>query len=536
MVINEQLFLLHSLASQGIIENFNMMRRKIILLFIGLFMWFCGHTQKHPFCGTSTESLQMIQQRLIKNKAALKARGQQTTSRNREDIYIPLKFHLAARSNGTGRASGSDLLDQMCSLNETFKELGIQFYIKDGVNLIDNGAIYDSPTILNVETQMQNLRDEAAVNIFVVGNAQNPQREGVGRTLGFYDPRRDWIVVRSDQIDGGNVTLPHELGHFFSLPHPFNGWDFDPYSVSKFGSPAPETSPLGITTEFADGSNCETAGDRICDTPADYLYFTQIDGLNCVYREVMIDPQGDTLRPDPTLIMGYFPDRCSNRFTPMQVDLMKIDLEQPERLYLRNNDFTPDLSELASEPISADVISPVDDSTVGVTTSSEEITLEWASVEGASSYIVETTIRGFEAITTNEPQVKVPVEVGRVYRWKVKPFNDNNFCVPSSSLFTFTVSMVSSVPTITAVENWSIQPNPVNQTADLYLSLSASESFEADIFIRNVAGSTLMRMMKQPFSVGDNAVAIPTKELDPGLYILSLENEEGVTQRKVVVW
>ena len=516
--------------------NASIMIKNITLFFCCLYVSIAGVAQERSICGTSSEALQMIQQRLIANKERLKATKNHSASRSQEDIFIPLKFHLVARNNGFGRASGTDLLDQMCTLNETFLELGMQFYIKDGVNFVDNGVIYDSPTILGVENLMNNLRDDNAVNIFVVGNAQNPQREGVGRTLGYFDPRTDWVVIRESEIRNGGMTLLHEIGHFFGLPHPFNGWDFDPYSASKHGSPAPATAPGGVASELADGSNCETAGDMLCDTPADYLYFSQLNNQTCSYAEVMIDPQGDTLQPDPTLIMGYFLDNCMNRFTPMQVEMMKVDLERAERVSLQNPSFMPITVDLGDDPISDAAITPADEGVTSIAANNDEITLEWEAIEGATSYFVETTIDGFEAITVNEPRVNVPVEIGRVYRWRVKPFNDADFCVPFSSLWQFTVEVVSSVPTIGAVENWTIQPNPLHTTSDLIITLNANQQFEADILLRNLSGSTMTKIANQTFSTGSNTLQLSANGLEAGLYILSLENEEGVSQQKVVVY
>ena len=507
---------------------------------MGLLFFTEGYAQERHICGTSPEALNAIQERLIKNKAALKLKRQQSTSRNREDIFIPIKFHMVAQSNGRGRATDANLLNQMCTINEAFGELGIKFYLKDGVNYLDNGALYDSPTILIVVTQMQNIRDDEAVNVFVVGNAQNPQVEGVGRTLGYYSPSTvqadtDWIVVRQDEIAGGGMTLLHELGHFFSLPHPFNGWDFDPYNPSRHGSPAPESAPNGRLTELADGSNCEVAGDMLCDTPADYLYFSQLNSNTCSYNLPMIDPQGDTLQPDPTLIMGYFLDRCMDRFTPEQVEMMRIDFESEDRAHLRSNPFTPIGIDLPDEPIAESTISPSNEEIVGVVASGDEIILEWGAVEGATSYIVESNIPDFESAIVTEARLPVRVEVGRLYRWRVRPFNDLDFCTPAT-LSEFRVDMVSSVPNIGAVEEWSIQPNPVLPSSDLFLSLAASQSFEADIRVRNVAGSTLFELPNRTFEIGDNTIPISTDGLNSGLYILSIENEEGVTQRKVVVW
>lgn len=67
----------------------------------------------------------------------------------------------------------------------------------------------------------------------VLGYAYFPFMEDEERT-------KSGIVIRSDVLN--RATLPHELGHYLNLYHPFQG---------------------GCTTD----EDCATAGDRVCDTP-----------------------------------------------------------------------------------------------------------------------------------------------------------------------------------------------------------------------------------------------------------------------------
>ncbi len=500
--------------------------------------------QSVPRCATSSEDLDQIQKRLIANKKSLLGkRSSNATPRSRETVYIPLKFHLVGRDNGTSRIESSKVFDQMCTINETFENLGVQFYINDGFNYIDdsdiasNGAI---PTSLGIRNKMQTLRDDSSVDIFVIREAQDPNRENIGFTLGLYDSMVDWIVVEDSQIQSGGMTLPHELGHFFSLPHPFNGWDSQPYDPEVHGSPAPISAPRkdiegnAILTEFVDGSNCETAGDMICDTRADYLYFSKIDNFNCRYREPIIDPNGDTLNVDAELIMGYFLDRCMNKFTPMQVELMLEDYESERRSYLKNNDV---VSSGAISEERATLSIPGDNVTVPTT---GLVDLEWEAVEGASAYYVELyagtsgtqLVHTTTATTTN---ASVPVEIGDAYRWRIKPINGVNYCAPYSESSIFRTDLASSIPEVSNVDSWTIQPNPINKKDFVTLSTLVNESFEATIKITNFSGQVMYLSSRTNFNLGVNTARIPIRNLTSGIYIISIETGIGISHKKLIV-
>lgn len=108
------------------------------------------------------------------------------------------------------------------------------------------------------------------------------------------------LVFKKSCFSAGVVA--HELGHYFGLAHTFE-------------SEVPE---------LADGSNCATAGDRICDTPAD----PYVDGdktsdymTGCEFNSLKRDLNGDTYSPDVSNIMSYYPCGCSS-FTYDQYNAM----------------------------------------------------------------------------------------------------------------------------------------------------------------------------------------------------------------------
>ena len=163
---------------------------------------------------------------------------------------------------------------------------------------------------------------DGTINIFICQNANTTG--GIGTTLGYYDPQDDWLVLRKQEISYGSETIPHELGHYFDLLHPFNGWDSVAYDSNLHGNPVQQISPGSVPNEnvvqTGGCNNCQTAGDYICDTPPDYNF--GFGWPNCNYTAQTMDPCGDVVDPMETNFMSYFLSCSEYEFTPDQVDLV----------------------------------------------------------------------------------------------------------------------------------------------------------------------------------------------------------------------
>ncbi len=149
--------------------------------------------------------------------------------------------------------------------------------------------------------EMQNLYHvKNRINIFYVDTIKIPENACGYAGLGAIgNVSGSGIVI---EIGCGIGTHSHELGHYFGLEHTFmdNG-----------------------TTELADGSNCLTTADGICDTPADPFIKGSDMSLwlsGCKFISTIRDANGDFYDPIVGNIMSYYP--CSCGFTDGQFHKM----------------------------------------------------------------------------------------------------------------------------------------------------------------------------------------------------------------------
>lgn len=240
---------------------------------------------------------------------------------------IPVVFHVL-HENGPENIPDSQIRSQMEVLNEDFQKLAgtpgdgpganplIEFYLAqiDPFGECSNGITRHVSPYTNAGLSLTPLQEIVYwpginyLNVYVVKDAGST---GGGPVLGYYNGMRfsDAVVVRSKNIGRTGIiapphhtgrTLTHEVGHWLGLKHPFQ----------RDG-----------TCDGNTRATCRTAGDWVCDTPAEY------DSDNGCYEpeNSCIDVPVDYLDL-PGLYMNYYDDECMDRFTPGQVELMHFTL------------------------------------------------------------------------------------------------------------------------------------------------------------------------------------------------------------------
>ncbi|MBL7825347.1 MAG: T9SS type A sorting domain-containing protein [Saprospiraceae bacterium] len=509
------------------------------LFILSLFSFLSVQAQEiKGICGMTAEHQHAYDDRLIANLAAVES----GIAADRGGVqYVPVFFHLTADGTGSGRAREFKALEGLCGLNAAFEPTGIQFYLSPHPTLglfdktISNTNVYTNQ--FN-ELLMNLKRHQNAINFFIVNECDYGSNPQGGTILAYYSPGRDWVVCRKDELTAlaNNSTLPHETGHFFSLQHPFIGWEeSNGFGPGYPGWPiAPVTAPGGGPTEKMDGSNCTVAADKICDTPPDYKFAWF--AANCApYNGGAKDPMGVLVDPMENNMMSYW-DACSTyQFTPLQSAAMSADLSQNDRNYL-DNSFTP--PSLTVESPTDLLVSPANSATVPFYNS---VQLTWNAAPGATHYLVEidetpgyVTANLQIFITTNTSLALTNLNANDNYYWRVKPFNYYATCAPFKSRSFKTSNVATATVDIEGLEAWQVAPNPVegNQAS---LIVHTNSGFEANVQIVDAAGKLVSNLQTVPFAEGANTVELPLDGLANGFYFVVLDNGKARDVRKMVV-
>ena len=239
--------------------------------------------------------LPLIQEEVIEEEPLL------TSRRN-----IPITAHIVRRNNDTGGFTEANLNDAVTNVNNFYNNFNMNFHLCS-IRFIDSDDIFDTtfssiddgdgtPNASFEVLDVTSRNAERTLNIYFV-----PNSDGSWTWRPSTDDIYQHILMNNSQARNG-VTLSHEIGHWFGLLH-------------THGS-----SNTELTDELVDGSNCSSAGDFVCDTPADPNLTENVDS-SCNYTgdSTLVDKQGDEFAPDTENILSYARNSCRNRFTEEQI-------------------------------------------------------------------------------------------------------------------------------------------------------------------------------------------------------------------------
>jgi hypothetical protein len=241
---------------------------------------------------------------------------------------VAISFHVITQSNGAGGISQAALDQAIAALNSYYNGSGFQFTQLRPTWTIANDAYYVSPE----STWTQFIRVNpvpGSINIFIHPRSAGPCL-GTFPNLITLGQNLQGVVLSQDCVQDAGVVC-HEVGHYLNLYHTHEQDTFGP--------------------EFPGGSNCVSAGDLLCDTPADpglyggtYTYpaCQYIGTAVCMFRGC----EGSTYNPSTHNIMSYA-QPCRSELTAGQFARAELTL----RARLRANLSIPCQSPPCSYPV-----------------------------------------------------------------------------------------------------------------------------------------------------------------------------------------
>jgi hypothetical protein len=496
----------------------------IIQLFLFSFLNVQSQHLPNGKCGMTTED-QLLMESMYPNDF----KGQISTNRN-APVYIPVKFHITANNDGSGRIDAIHVLNQLCILNQDYANSNFVFYIYEGFNYIDQNNIYNEPGVNG--NALQGKKNSKALNVFITENA-TPQGGGSGGTvLGYYNPQGDYIVIRKKDLIDKTNTLSHEVGHFFSLRHTFYGWDGVPYTKNTHGETVTFTTVpggiSGIEVELMNGSNCDIAADVICDTPPDYNF--GLTANNCSFTSIVYDKNGDKVIPMKNNQMSYFSNCDTFKFTFYQANRMLTNFNSSSRNYLRST-FVPTTTVFTQD---VSLTSPSNGAKVEAF---DRVKMDWSDVPGATSYLLE--IRGqsqyFAEIVNISEFTATYLKKNNFYTWTVKPFNIGNACsISKTGNYKTGETVASATFDFSATTKIKLSPNPIDENRILNIELDVLKDTKTNFIVFDILGKARIQG-SQNLNVGKNRFNLSVSELESGMYILNIEMENNSKLYKFII-
>ncbi len=230
------------------------------------------------------------------------------TTKTFNEVELPIVIHQFSNYSENQVRGIVGQLNNFFNLNETGISFSLCSFIDYDEDLeASRGEIRELSLLHN---------DPHAVNIYVLKQAGSN-----GALASFISNGQGWIGL--SRFDAGAVG--HEMGHYLSLSH---------------------THQWTVPAELVDGSNCEEAGDRHCDTPADPDLHTKVNN-NCEYIGTEVDENGDSYDPDTKNLMSYSLSFCRDYFSPEQIEQMQnsIELYYSDYACLTSSTTTPSLAD-----------------------------------------------------------------------------------------------------------------------------------------------------------------------------------------------
>ncbi len=204
------------------------------------------------------------------------------TAERAEVVQLRVAFHIIRHNDGSdGLYYWQDVVnDSLADANANLAGAGIELVLAGDVRFLDDETYYWIHWDWDDYDQFYALVNTdsvpGAINVYQVPNLLKDGDRTPGLSTMPGDPLGQGIVINNYStpgLFGDSATFSHEVGHYLHLYDTQENW-MDPPDAT------PPADWWGV--ECPDENNCGTAGDLLCDTPADPGLSDNVDG-SCVY-------------------------------------------------------------------------------------------------------------------------------------------------------------------------------------------------------------------------------------------------------------
>jgi len=258
-----------------------------------------------------------------RDQKAYKQLLQNTNVEKRALTEYTLQIHIVRMDDGTGGINVATIRNEITNwVNPYFAAVNASFVECETEHYINSSEYYNLSGDAEGDAMAAANNVANVVNIYFVNDPDG----ACGWARFPWDLPVDYIVIANSCADNQS-TVVHELGHYFSLYHTHE---------TAFGAE-------NVTRNSGDGCyDCDTDGDKLCDTPADPRLNQAGVSITaapaCVYSSALTDACGVSYTPDATSIMSYSLKACRTVFTASQKAKMTLTMASApgSPLYGRN--------------------------------------------------------------------------------------------------------------------------------------------------------------------------------------------------------
>ena len=235
-------------------------------------------------CGTS------VTQQQTEYESALADSVTQITEMNRT---LHLAVYIVKDNKGQPNVDPALLSVAIAEVNTAFDKIKTTFTLYS-LSYIDNYNFDEIRMGTNEKAMLTQYAVPEMIRIYLVNKLYNTTGQEICGYTYYPSASTDVILLKKGCLNG--AFLAEQMGHLFKLYH---------------------THETAFGNEYVKGTNCGTAGDRCCDTPAD-PGLTGMVSADCQYTGTGRGPEGIHYAVTAYNFMSFSPLNCRCNFSEDQ--------------------------------------------------------------------------------------------------------------------------------------------------------------------------------------------------------------------------